>query len=125
MRTVFFWMSSNYGLMRFNPKTYTVNTYLKRDGLLHNEFNQLAAYQSETGLLYFGGIGVFSLNPADFIHQNENNLPLQITGYRYFDSQTSTLVEQTQKLVCEQKISLDYTDRFFVIDFSLLDFAMS
>jgi signal transduction histidine kinase/DNA-binding response OmpR family regulator/sugar lactone lactonase YvrE len=118
----YFWMSSNYGLMRFNPKIYTVNTYLKRDGLLHNEFNQLAAYQAENGLLYFGGIGVISLNPADFLNTDEQNIPLEITGYRYFDNQTSTLVEQTQKLVSEQKINLNYTDRFFVIDFSLLDF---
>jgi signal transduction histidine kinase/DNA-binding response OmpR family regulator/ligand-binding sensor domain-containing protein len=118
----YFWMSSNYGLMRFDPKTYVVNTYLKRDGLFHEEFNQLAAYRAKNGLLFFGGIGVLSLNPADFVNKKEDNVPLKITGYRYFDSQSSSLVEQTQKLVCEQKINLNYTDRFFVIDFSLLDF---
>ncbi|MCF8266552.1 MAG: hypothetical protein K9I69_00630 [Ignavibacteriales bacterium] len=48
------WLSSNKGLIRFNPRDNSMVNYTYQDGLPDNEFNLGASYQDKNGLLYFG-----------------------------------------------------------------------
>lgn len=118
-----FWMSSDYGLMRFNPQSHIVNTYLPNDGILHEEFNHPSAYKTSDGTLYFGGIsGVVKFTPSDFYTKEESNSPLVIVNYQCFNSEKGVLENQTQTLIHQQKMVLNHTDRFFVLSFALLDY---
>ena len=118
-----FWMSSDYGLMRFNPQSHIVNTYLPNDGILHEEFNHPSAYKASDGTLYFGGInGVVKFNPSDFYYKTQSDAPLEIVSYQCFNSEKNILENQTQALIKNKEIILDYTDRFFVLSFALLDY---
>jgi len=61
------WISSDYGIMKFDKKTKQIQTFTTNDGLLHNEFNFTAHYQAKDGTLYFGGLGgLIALHPKDF-----------------------------------------------------------
>ena len=42
------WISSDYGLIRFNKKTFSVNTYTTADGISHNEFNRTSSLKQKT-----------------------------------------------------------------------------
>jgi hypothetical protein len=42
------WMSSDYGLMQFDPTRFTTRSYFVEDGITHNEFNRIAHYQDKT-----------------------------------------------------------------------------
>lgn len=118
-----FWMSSDYGLMRFNPKSHIVNTYLPSDGILHEEFNHPSTYKASDGTFYFGGIsGVVAFNPSNFYYKTLLDIPLEIVRYQCFNSEKNALEDQTQALIKEEEIVLDYTDRFFVLSFALLDY---
>lgn len=122
----YLWISSDYGLMRMNPKDNVINTYLPEDGILHKEFNRKSAYKASNGMLYFGGLaGVVGFDPADFLVEEKQVAPFYVVNYQYFNGEEGRLVDATEAFLKEQKIVLDYTDRFFTIDLALLDYRVS
>lgn len=119
----YFWMSSDYGLMRMNPQNNVINTYLTEDGILHKEFNRKSAYKASNGMLYFGGLsGIVGFDPADFLLEEQQLAPLHIVQYQYFNGKEGLLKDATQQFLKQEKIVLDYTDRFFILELALLDY---
>ncbi|WP_378181281.1 two-component regulator propeller domain-containing protein [Aquimarina sp. SS2-1] len=58
------WISSNKGIISYNPDQKTSVLYNQTDGLIGNEFNNNSCLKSDKGDLYFGGpSGVSFLNP--------------------------------------------------------------
>ena len=49
------WMSTNYGISRYNPESGEIKNLHRTDGLQSEEFNFGAHYRSDTGELFFGG----------------------------------------------------------------------
>ena len=120
------WMSSNYGLMRFGKETGTVNTYLPQSGISHEEFNTGSHYQASDGRLYFGGLnGINAFYPGDFVENENNSIPLQITGFQQYEGSTGELKDKTAGLVAGQRITLRAGDKSFILKFALLDFTSS
>lgn len=62
------WMSTNRGLVAYNPLTKGIQHYTAADGLQHNEFNTGAFYRSPySGQFYFGGVnGITAFSSAAF-----------------------------------------------------------
>ena len=61
------WMSSDYGIIRFNKETNRGKAFLPSDGITHHEFNRISHFKDEEGRIYFGGLnGVTVFNPKDF-----------------------------------------------------------
>lgn len=119
------WISSDYGLIRFNKKTFSVNTYTAADGISHNEFNRTSSFKAKDGRLFFGGIdGVNAFYPKDFITDTSTlNVPLRITAFNQFDHSKNELVNKTTELLNSPQITLAPGDQFFTLEFQLLDFA--
>ncbi len=117
-----FWLSSDYGIMKFNPKTYKIKTFLK--GLAHVEGNRIATAKGSNGEMFIGSInGVTSFHPDDFQGQFELPDPrLVVTRYEQFDGDRSELVNRTAELDASGIIDLEPTDRFFRLEFALLTF---
>lgn len=70
------WLSTNKGLVKFNPATGTSTNFSEVHGLMSNEFNTGAYMASKTGELFFGGIAGYNFfNPA---HLNKQLHPLEI-----------------------------------------------
>src|SRR4029079_3214312 len=60
----FLWMTSDYGLMRFEKETGICRTFLPSDGLPHEEFNRASYFADSKGNFYFGGLrGFITFNP--------------------------------------------------------------
>lgn len=51
------WVSTNNGISRIDPLTGFIRVFNQNDGLNINEFNSDAAFISDDGLFYFGGMG--------------------------------------------------------------------
>ncbi len=75
----FLWLSTNRGLVKFNPANQHISAYDVQDGLQSNEFNGGAYFQSQTGLMYFGGVNGFNVFYPDSIYDNEFVPPIVIT----------------------------------------------
>ncbi|WP_157486690.1 histidine kinase dimerization/phosphoacceptor domain -containing protein [Dyadobacter alkalitolerans] len=119
------WISSDYGLIRFNRKNFSVNTYTTIDGISHNEFNRTSSFKSSDGWLFFGGLnGVNAFDPREFRTDSSGlEVPLQIIVFNQFIGSQSELVNKTNVLLSERKIVLKPDDKFFTLDFQLLDFT--
>jgi ligand-binding sensor domain-containing protein/signal transduction histidine kinase len=59
------WMSTNFGISRFDPETETFRNFDQGDGLQSNEFNSGAYARGKNGEFYFGGInGLTVFHPS-------------------------------------------------------------
>ena len=118
------WLPSNHGLMQFDKNSYRVTTYLKGDGIAHNEFNTYSHYQGSDGRLYFGGLnGVTSFHPKDFITEdNAVTVPLRITRCQVLNGKTGQLTDKTQTTINTQTLELTPSDKSLLIEFALLNY---
>ena len=119
------WISSDYGLIRFNKKTFSVNTYTAANGISHNEFNRTSSFKATDGRLFFGGLdGVNAFHPKDFITDTSTlNVPLRIIAFNQFVGSQNQLVNKTNELFHNSRVTLAPDDPFFTLEFQLLDFA--
>lgn len=119
------WISSDYGLIRFNRKDFSVNTYTTTDGISHNEFNRTSSFRAADGKLYFGGLnGVVGFDPRDFrTDTSQLRVPLRVIAFNQFVGSANELINKTAELLHKHLIVLEPGDKFFTLDFQLLDFA--
>lgn len=54
------WLSSNSGIIRFDPATMESHLYTYEDGLQSNQFNFRSSMKSRDGKFYFGGLEGFN-----------------------------------------------------------------
>lgn len=120
------WLPSNKGLMCFDKTSFQVQTYLPKDGLLHQEFNTYSHYQAEDGQLFFGGLkGVISFYPKDLNQQKKysTNSNLVVTAVEQFDGQSGEQQDISRDFFKQQKIILSPNIKSFLVRFSMLDYA--
>ena len=65
-----FWLSTNFGLSRFDPLALTFRNFTASDGLQSNEFNQNAFARDANGMMYFGGINGLNIFEPREIRDN-------------------------------------------------------
>lgn len=121
----FLWLSSNYGLMRFNKDSDwgRSTVYLPRDGITATEFNKMAWYQSPSGRFYFGGVnGMVAFYPNHFQDERESHAPMYILSYECLSGQAKEMEDRTAQLLKTKEIVLLPDDHFLKLSFALLDY---
>jgi ligand-binding sensor domain-containing protein len=112
-----FWLSTNWGLSKFDPQTgHTVN-YDAQDGLQSNEFNGNAILKSASGKFYFGGMNGFNSFYPNEIQTNPHIPRIKITGLKVFNS------EMPYEVFIKDTVFLKHDDNFFSFEFSALDYT--
>lgn len=118
------WLSSDYGIMKFDKQSFSSRSFLTKDGISHNEFNRTSHFQDQEGRIYFGGLnGVTAFDPKDF--QNLDSLdsaPLQITSFFQFDGEQNQMIDKTAVTLGSREIIMAPNDRFFLLRFALLNY---
>ncbi len=113
------WMSTNRGLVRFDPETERFRNYDAADGLQDNEFNSSAFCRSRDGELFFGGvIGVNRFFPAR-LQDNPHPPEIVITECRLLDQPLSSPLA----VPFLDEIVLEHTDRAITFEFVALEYA--
>jgi signal transduction histidine kinase/ligand-binding sensor domain-containing protein/CheY-like chemotaxis protein len=113
------WISTIGGLSRFDPGTKTFQNYDVSDGLQSNQFKDGAAFRSNSGKLYFGGVNGYSHFYPKNIRENSIAPPIALTDFRIFDKPVAT----TESISYMQNLELTYRDKFFSFEFAALDFS--
>lgn len=118
------WMSSDYGIIKFNKDLQRFTGYTEKDGISHNEFNRVSHYQDEDGNIYFGGLnGITAFDPKDFVQDTiSNHAKIVITNFEQFDSERNLLVNLLGDIRKNNTITFQPNDRFFRLEFALLTF---
>ncbi len=111
------WLSTNYGLSRFNKKTETFVNFDVNDGIQSHEFNLGAACLSSDGEMFFGGMKGFNRFYPDKIRTNPNIPPVAVTAFKIYNE------TQPRDYEDGDTIFLSYRDNFFSFEFSALDYT--
>ncbi len=121
----YLWISTNYGLSRFDPVTETFKNYDARDGFQSNEYNQWSYLKLKSGELAFGGVNGFNIFSPGDITDNSFIPPVLITSFQIFNrpvlvSENGSVLKKSVTL--ENEITLSYKDSVFSFEFASLDF---
>ena len=119
------WISTTWGLSRFNPQTGTFRNYDVSDGLQGNSFLPVNSYyKSNSGEMFFGGAKGFNAFYPEQIVDNPQIPPVVITDFQLAnkpvpiggDSVLQESILETDHLV------LSYLDRVFSFEFAVLNY---
>ncbi len=119
------WISTDNGLLRFNTIDFKTRNYSATNGITHNEFNRASSFKAQDGRLYFGGLdGVNAFYPTDFIADSTvPETPMHLISLNQFSAEQNRLIDKTGEMLTQKKIVLQPGDRFFNLEFQLLDFG--
>ncbi|MEM6397610.1 MAG: ATP-binding protein [Bacteroidota bacterium] len=120
------WMSSNKGIIQYNPSNNEIRQYTEEDGLQSNEFNTYAYAQSPDGAMYFGGInGLNSFYPEDLISKEVSSkatiVSLSINDEIILPVDSQQIL--SEDIVFSEQLNLDYSQNSISLRFSYLDFT--
>lgn len=116
----YLWISSDNGLMCFDTTNFKAKIYTTKDGLASNEFNRPSSCRAADGRMYFGGLnGVNTFYPKDFWADSGYSAPLQVVSFQQYRDK---LYDYTNELLSTGHITINPGDKFFVLQFVLLDY---
>ena len=119
------WCSTNNGLVKLELKNANITYYYENDGLQSNEFNSGAAFKSEKGEFFFGGVeGFNAFYPNQILH--DTIAPkVVITALKIFNQPVDALKSKILKssISFAQEITLSYKQNFFSFEFSALHYS--
>ncbi|MDX2173932.1 MAG: two-component regulator propeller domain-containing protein [Bacteroidota bacterium] len=118
-----FWMSSNNGIIRFNPslpeKEIIFKHYTAKDGLANTEYNIGAAYLSEKGTMYFGGANGFNAFNPNAIKDNLTPAKTYIVSYK----RSGKDVEIDSLINYKKHLKLSWRENYFQFEVVALDYT--
>lgn len=119
------WMSTNNGIVKFNPATDEIKQFSIEDGLQSNEFNGNSYFKSSGGEIFFGGqYGLNSFFPVDVVI---DTIPpkiilsdLQVRNESVIPGKDSPIAININEA---REIRLNFKQNNFTLYFSALHFA--
>lgn len=122
----FLWLSTNSGLVRFDPERRTFKNYTVNNGLKTNQFNYQSSYKTRDGIIYFGSLdGFVRFNPDGF-KEVPPNAPIFFTDLFVNNQRISPADNQSplkKSMIYTGALTLPYDQNSFSINFARLDYA--
>ena len=119
----FLWMPSDFGLMRFEKATGICRTFLRSEGIPHEEFNRASHFMDSKGNLYFGGLnGFITFHPKDLLGVEALMLPVRLTRFEAINEKTGETSDLTYAATQSKEIRLSSNVSSFIIHYSILDY---
>lgn len=116
------WLSSNHGIIKYNPITETSKLYTHEDGLQSNLFNFRSSLKASTGLFYFGGVEGFNSFYPDRIYANTVKPTALISSINLLDNSESTEIHKVN--ICRKsEFTIDRHISSFEICYDCLSFV--
>ncbi len=117
------WISTDFGLAKFNKESKNAKIYTEKDGITHNEFNRSSSFKAEDGSLYFGGLnGITSFNPKVFLEDDiQKNYPFLIDKVSEYNFNLNKEEDQTIIYKKSNKLNLNENHNVNIV-VKLLDF---
>lgn len=105
-----FWLSSNHGLIRYDPRSREILNLTKEDGLQSNQFNYKSSLKTRDGKLWFGGMNGFNcFFPKDiYFNRVKPNVMISSVDVHEGDRKTTYSwndIEKTNGLKLSHKVS--------------------
>lgn len=122
------WLSSNYGIIKYNPSRNSVIIYDQKDGLVSNEFNDNALLQLDSHKFYFGGPLGVSYFDSDHIALNDYSPQVLLTNFKVKNEAVNVNDDQDilkKNITYAKSLTLSYDKANISIDFAIPNFINS
>lgn len=120
------WLSTNLGLVKYNPQTESFTNYTVENGLRTNQFNYQSSFKASDGTLYFGSIdGFVRFNPSTF-REPKITVPIVFTELFINNILVSPKDEKSllkQSILFTDNLTLPYAKNSFRLSYAVLDFS--
>jgi signal transduction histidine kinase/ligand-binding sensor domain-containing protein/CheY-like chemotaxis protein/HPt (histidine-containing phosphotransfer) domain-containing protein len=113
------WLSTNNGVVRFDPNTREAKQFHRVHGLQDEEFNFNAHYRSADGTLFFGGNNGFNAFSSEQTAPNAPAPRVVLTTA----AKLNRPLEPQELPAADKPLALAYDDKLVTLDFSALDFT--
>ncbi|MCQ2166204.1 MAG: helix-turn-helix domain-containing protein [Bacteroidales bacterium] len=118
------WISTEYGLSRFNPKTLAFTNYYPEHGLSSAQFYWNASAKLPDGSLYFGQVNGLTVVTPQRECRNERQFNLKFTRLTIGENDIFAGDKPIDKdISCADEIRLHQKDKSIGFEFSLLDYG--
>lgn len=121
-----FWISTNRGVVRFNPKTFGSRNFTREEGLQGEIFNMLAYHQAPDGTLLMSGANGLNTFKPTAIHENKEQPNVKIAGIEVnnqlieANDETGILNENIEYL---KELVLNHDQNTLKINFAIMTFS--
>ena len=119
------WLTTNNGLVCFNPETESKHVYTTANGLLSNQFNFQSGYCDRKGRIYLGSInGFIAFDPETFV-ENTFLPPVVITDFYLFNKRLSVDSPDSpmeKSITYSDEIELDANQNSFSLQVAALSY---
>lgn len=120
------WLSTNFGLTKFNFDSLNYEIYNEKDGLQGDRFNINSAFKNKDGIMFFGGAnGLTYFNPSE-IYADTFIPPVVITGLSLFNSKVEINTKGSplkKNILFQKEIRFTHKQSVFTIDFASLSYT--
>lgn len=118
------WISSLYGLSKYDSKSKKFTNYFKLNGIGGNQFNDRSSCITPDGTIFFGGThGLTFFNPSDL--KLRRNIPLLFESLKVNNQlilpTNSDCIDKA--MLFAPDIHLNYDQRSFSISFAAIDYS--
>ncbi len=127
------WIPTNGGLARLDPRTNRITSFDTQDGLTSNALESRACARDREGKLYFGSTRGLTVVDPERIRESTFMPPVVFTDFLLFNKSVgiaragaaSDEFQLDEHISHTKKITLDYTDYVFSVEFSALNYRQS
>lgn len=120
------WLSTNAGLVRFNPQTGAIKNYTVDNGLTTNQFNYKSSYKTSDGTIYFGSInGFVRFNPSTFT-EPKFDIPIVFTELYVLNERINPGDEGSllkKSILYTDVLKLPYNKNSFRLEYAILNYS--
>ncbi len=122
----FLWLSTNEGIVRFDPVNKKFRNYSVYNGLQDKEFDVGAGLLTKKGDIFFGGINGFNVFNPNNLAENKNAPPVIITGFELFNQPVAINEKGAlQKNILQtNQIKLSHKQSVFTFEFAALNYTV-
>lgn len=122
------WISTNQGIVKYNPENESADLYNQNEGLISNEFNNNASLKFNSQRFYFGGpSGVSSFNPQEIVINNYSPQVI-LTDFKIKSGSENDIAEQkipNKSITYKDGVELAYDEANFSITFAIPNYINS
>lgn len=122
----YLWLTTNKGLVRFNPITENIKIFTKDDGLQGDQFNFKSGYKARNGKIYIGGINGFNAFNPEKMNENTYVPPVVMTNIQLFNKDIPIGKKNSplkQNISYTNEITLQHDHSFINFEFIALSYC--
>lgn len=120
------WLSTNSGLVCYNPLPGTFRNYTVDNGLKTNQFNYKSSYKASDGMIYFGSTdGFVRFNPSAF-NETKLDIPIVFTELFVKNERVSPADERSllkESILYTNELILPYSENSFRLEYAVLNYS--